>query len=224
MDFRNTPQYTLGDVARALGGLRTSLRDDLLPVVETCGAREPSGCLIIPREVFAYVDFLGALYCGYDGSVDGAGRRKIADSSKAVRFLNEVFGEVDEAYRSHGELVYQMIRHGTVHIFRPHMLRRADGATIEWVTYEGGRRGVTVSYAGETLVVSHIQPLMMDASESRYVLPVSISILLHDLVGAIDVYEAQMNAQHDGGDTTLLERYGSTMAALVQSEATRLNW
>lgn len=177
------PDYSLEDVAQGMTALRNSLNDDVLPILQATMRQEKGGYFIIPREVFAYVDFLGALYCGYDGSVDRAGRRRIASWWKAERFLEEVFGGVDPMYQGHGRLAYEMYRHGTIHVFRPHKLARPDGATIEWLAYKGERSNVPVRYATQHFSVSHLEPYLLDAGDNRSVLPLSINVLYQDLFG-----------------------------------------
>src|SRR2546425_13272550 len=105
---------------------------------------------MIPLEVFSCVDYLGALYCGYTNI--GARRRQIATTEKAVKFLVDIFGRFDSAYVHYGELAYTMYRHGTVHLQRPNLLKRADGAIIEWVLYKGERRGAPIHHPAHPIV------------------------------------------------------------------------
>lgn len=218
------PNFTLADVARGLANLRNSLRDDVFPTLQSTIDRPEGGYFIIPREVFAYVDFLGALYCGYDGKADRSGRRIIAAGWKAIRFLEEIFGEVDPIYRNYGRLAHGMFRHGTIHVYRPHALKRPDGATIEWLSYKGKRRNARVSYDGQALSVNHLEPHQHDASAKRYILPLSINTLYEDLVAAITVYESTVKTQHERGDHALLQKYQDTMSALMTPEITELTW
>src|SRR5262249_55582040 len=74
--------------------------------------------------------FLGALHAGYGGEADRAGRRIIATFKKAVEFLNTMVGRIEPLYRRHGAVAYEMVRHGTVDVNRPHSLKRRSDATI----------------------------------------------------------------------------------------------
>lgn len=110
------PDPTIGGVAKGLNYLQSAIKY-LVPVLRICEESEPgTGSLIISREVFAHIDFLGALYCGYRNEDGQAGRRTIATSQKAIRFIVEIFGSFDENYRKYGELAYTMVRHGTIHV------------------------------------------------------------------------------------------------------------
>jgi hypothetical protein len=216
--------YTVEDVARGLGNLRNTIRDDVLPILQASMPRREGGYFIIPREVFAYIDFLGALYSGYRGERDG-GRRRIATGDKAGRFIEEIFGRVHPVYGRYRRLAREMFRHGTIHVHRPNPLRRNDGATIEWVLYKGERTEARICYGGHALTVNHLQPYLLDAPTRRYILPLSINTLYDDLLAAIDVYEQELrNRVVTGRDLTLLNNYGETMDALMQPEDTSLNW
>jgi hypothetical protein len=215
--------YTIADVARGLGHVRNSLRDIVSPFLDRTKSRTESGFLVIPREVFTCVDFLGALYGGYGGEMRGR-RREIATTDKAVRFLEEMFGKLDAVYTRHGRLAYEMFRHGTVHLQRPNRLRRADGATIEWVLYEGERRGAPILYPRQPARVNHLEPFLIDETANTHALPVSINILFEDVLGAIDLYENELKTAAAKGDVALLTNYGNTMDALMQPEDTTLSW
>jgi hypothetical protein len=83
--------YTVKDVSTGLEHLRTSLREGLTPVLRVPLPQLEMGNLIIPREVLACVEFLGALYSGYGGERDGR-HRLIATGKKSVKFIQNVFG------------------------------------------------------------------------------------------------------------------------------------
>jgi hypothetical protein len=82
----------LSRVAKGLEDLRRSLEYGLLPGLRVCAQQGGgSGFLVVIREVFASVEFLGALYGGYAGQMDGR-RRRIATGPKSISFLEEVLG------------------------------------------------------------------------------------------------------------------------------------
>jgi hypothetical protein len=215
--------FTTADVAKLLVTLRNSLREDVLPILHVCMGREEGGYFIIPREVFAYTDFLGALYGGYGGEMDGRHRR-LATTDKAVKFIEDIFAKADPLYGRYGRHVHEMFRHGTVHVFRPHALRRPDGSTLEWKIHKGPRREFQIDYEGRQMRVNHLEPIVIDAPSRRHILPLSISALYEDLLSAIDVYESELNSGLTRGDPTLLNNYGQTMDALRQPEGTSLTW
>jgi hypothetical protein len=217
--------HTPGDMQRILADLRDDVRRNLEPIVAHAIQHERAGVLTIPREVFALVDFLGALYVGYDGSEDRAGRRRIATPAKAIAFLHEIFGQVDPLYGTHGALVYEMFRHGTVHVYRPNPLRRADGAILEWVIYKGlERQDALVLYGNTALTVAHLQPLCVHAVQRRYLMPLSVNLLYADVMAAIDIYEQEILSRLRQGDDRLLQNFSTTITALMEPENTRCTW
>ena len=215
------PDYTMARATQVLAQLRTDVRRNLGPIVAHA-KRTQSGFLTVPREAFAYIDFLGALYCGYGGS-GGGGRRNIATTEKAVAFITEVLGTVDPVYRQHGRLTYEMFRHGTIHVHRPHKLRRRSGATIEFVSYKGSRSNFPILYESRTLRVSHLHPFLF-TQPIRYILPLSIYVLYDDLLAAIDAFSARLSSGGTRGGSTLLHNLSSTLNALMEADPTDESW
>ncbi len=215
------PVYTIARAAQILALLRRDVKRNLGPIVAHA-KRAQAGFLTVPREVFAHIDFLGALYCGYAGRA-GGGHRPIATSRKAVAFITEVLGGVDGAYRQHGRLAYEMFRHGTIHVYRPHLLRRRDGATIEFVSYKGPRSNAPILYESRPLRVSHLHPHLF-GRPARYILPLSINVLYDDLLAAIDAFSTAVSSGAARRRTTLLRNLSSTMNALMEADPTKESW
>jgi hypothetical protein len=141
-----------------------------------------------------------------------------------IAFLEEVFGAIDPAYRDHSRLIYEMFRHGTAHVFKPHQLRNpSDSSTIEWVSYVGGRRD-TIPYDERLLQVDHLQPLLLDPITKRYILPIAINVLYNDLLGAIDRFKYEIRTQYEADDPTLLQHYTRTIKALEEPDDTASSW
>jgi hypothetical protein len=207
-------------------GIYARVRDvkhNLGPIVAHAMRTQRAGFLTVPREVFAYVDFLGALYSGYGGTPKRSGRRSIAQTTKAVAFTVEVLGKVDGAYRRCGRLAYEMFRHGTIHVYRPNLLRRRDGATIEFVSYKGARSNFPILYELRPLRVSHLRPHLFK-EPARYILPLSINVLYDDLLAAIEAYSSALSRGETRGGTTLLRNFSSTMSVLMEADPTDESW
>jgi hypothetical protein len=195
------------------GDLKRSIRSDVGPVVRP--EVEEGGYFAVPRLVLSYVDFLGALYGRYSGEKDRSGRRLIATPKKATKFIREIMKEVDELYDKSGDLLHEMYRHGTVHRYQPHALKRSDGRELNWLCYKGPRESwVNVPRA---LKVRHLQPVRRDANSDW--LPVSITCLYGDLLLAVDVFWKKLES-----DANLVENWRSAADALCQPEETRLSW
>lgn len=208
------PGMSLDEIREYLtGDLKGSIRNDIWPIVQ---ADVPEGGYFgVPRSILSYVDFLGALYAGYSGEKDPSGRRIIATSQKAKKFIRDILGVADALYRQNGALLYEMYRHGTVHRYEPHQLRRSDGRVLSWLPYKGSREDwVNVPHAME---VRHLEPVTRDANSDW--LPVSITCLYDDLVLALDVFWGKLQR-----DPKLVANWHSASAALCEPEDTKKSW
>lgn len=224
--------YTINNVNRGLNDLRQSLKEDVFPIIKSHLAHLGTGRYIIPREVFCYVDFLGALYSGFNCVTAGRHRRRIATPDKTKKFIKEIFGKIDPVYEKYGELAYDMYRHGAVHLYKPFALKRPDGMIIEWsLKINKGKRQDDLSFVATPhrpaillSKVRHLTPYLLNRTEKRWLLPIFTTVLYEDLLKAIDLYEQKIKTQAEKGDNTLLENYGSTVKAILEPEDTNLTW
>ena len=160
--------------------LKKSIINDVKPIIQP--NQQDGGYFGVPRLVLCYVDYLGALYEGYHGETDRTGRKVIAKSKHAKNFIKDVLGKVDPLYEKYGDFLYEMYRHGTVHIYQPKtFINSQTKETLSWVTYKGSRNADTQKY-GE---VYHMQPKKMD-NTTQWILPISITCLFDDLVASIN--------------------------------------
>lgn len=83
------------------------------------------------RAIMCDIDYVAALYFGWDG----ADPRRIATSRKAARFIREVMGPAaDERSERWGQHLYELYRHGLVHLHAPKLLA-ADGNSTDKLTW-----------------------------------------------------------------------------------------
>ena len=136
-----------------------------------------SGYFAVPRLVLAYADFLGCLYTGNRKGKNG----QPLTSQSAVLFIRRCFGDVASAYRRRGGLLYEMYRHGTVHIYEPKVVETAKGAKLAWLV------GKTIGALG-TVGHHHMW-------KRRRHLAVSQDRLADDLLLAIEVYIHKLSSR-----------------------------
>ncbi|MFC1620895.1 hypothetical protein ACFL2G_01190 [Candidatus Omnitrophota bacterium] len=212
--------FTLEDIERALSDVLLSTEDSIRPLLKP--SRSVGGIFALPREVSCYIDFLGALYSGWDGK----NKKEIATSKKAITFIKEIFGEIDLNYRIYGELFYRVVRHGTVHHFSPYKIERDDGATLEWLIYGGRRKSCFGNYAGKECIVNHLEPFTFNRSnKKRDIFPVSLDCLYEDLRKAIELYLDKIKKEVREDKRELLEKYVSVMQVLMKSNKVKdLTW
>lgn len=203
--------HKIEEIKRGLDDLKRSAETDIKPIINI-GSSE-GGYFGVTRSVLSYVDYLGALYGGYDGSVDRSGRRKIATPKKATTFIKDIFGQIYRPYSLYGELMYKMYRHGTVHLYRPHTLKNPKGEVLEWLTYKGGdseRKGY-LKYEHKLIFVHHMIPQRF--AYERHVFPVAIDLLYEDLLLGIDLYLEKIKKSE-----TLAKNYSDVINALLLPE------
>lgn len=193
------------------------LKDLLVSVINDVGpclnaGQQEGGYFGVPRLVLSYVDYLGTLYHGYDGSRNRWGRREISKSQYGKSFLTDIFGMVDPNYAKHGGLLWEIYRNGTVHLYQPLKFENA-GKTIGWFVYKGGR-----SISVNRSILTHLVPHNVRANE--WVQPISINCLYDDLQTAIQQYASKISSGN-----ALEVNFRKTADALqIPEQTTTLIW
>lgn len=197
--------------------LDTSIQNDVYPVLQA--DKREGGYFAVPRLVLCYIDFLGALYCGFSGT----NVNKIATTAKAKKFIRDVMSRVDPAYGTHGDLLVEVYRHGTVHLYSPISLKRtSDNKVLQWELYKGTRREMLIAGTYSSKWVSHMKLYSHDTTTD--VLPISITCLYEDLRQSIDEYCELLQQEHTSGATTLKDNFVSAANQIVAYKVVNYNW
>lgn len=174
-------------VNRIINDLATSIRTDVLPIIQPTNPE--GGYFGVPRTILCYIDFLGLLLAGWRGKKNKKGvKDDFATPQKAKDYIKDVLSKVDKLYGTNGDLLYEMYRHGTVHIYSPKKMV-SEGSlkrTIEWLIYKGDRE--QWDYL-ETKAVKFRHLQIMELEKNRFILPVSIVALYRDLLVSIELYK-----------------------------------
>jgi len=212
------PNMTLGDIIIYLQtDLDASIQNDVYPVLQA--DKVQGGYFAVPRLVMCYVDFLGALYCGFTAG----GNPNIASTAKASRYIQDVMSLVDPAYRQNGRLLIEMYRHGTVHLYAPISLRRnSDNRILQWEAYKGTRKEMLVAGTVAAKWVKHME--IYNHDHTTDVLPISIVCLYEDLRQSIDEYCALLQREHASGRTNLRDHFVSAANQIIASKVVNYNW
>jgi len=163
-------------------------------------------------------DFLGALYCGYDG------KGKIAKPQNAIKFIKDVLGnKIDPLYEQNGKLAYEIYRHGLVHLYQPKEIKQKNGRILKWLPYKGPRQraNIVIEYDGRISVAlnaRHLEILTHPKDEKFDYLPVSITCLYKDLLTAIDIFYKLLEEDKSG---KLLRNWQSSVNAIVEPASER---
>lgn len=184
-------------IDRIINDLVTAINTDISPIIQP--GKPEGGYFGVPRTVLCYVDVLGLLYSGWNGKKNKHGDKvDFATPEKAKAFIKKVLSQIDGLYEKNGDLLYDMYRHGTVHLHSPKkMVSRTDPSkSIEWLIYKGDREQWEY-YENRSVKFRHLE--IIEWEKDRFMLPVSIVILYRDLLEAIDLYR-KMVYQDKSGD------------------------
>ena len=170
--------------------LAQTVKDDIHPLLATKGGAPHT----ISREVFSYVDYLGALYVG-TSNVKCDGRDGLAVVGiRFKRYLDEVMCKSDTGYKQYSEVVYQMYRNGPVHNFEPKNLTNRKKQVLKWMEYQGLRKAnkLTIKIGDKefTIKVEHLLPCKAPDRQKVYYLPVSTNCLIEDLLHSIEDFKS----------------------------------
>lgn len=206
--------------------MKTIVEDDIKPCLLIGVPR--GGYFSVPRLVLSCVDYLGALYCGWrTDEVFGDGRPNFTATRKAVKYLEDVFGEVFPEYRIRGRLLWEIYRHGTVHLNQPKALQ--NGArTISWYIFKGNWKermivGNVPTGIGTSVLmpVSHLVPMPMTRLPNDWILPICTTCLYEDLLVSLDVYADMIQKETT---PTLESNFKSAVDEMVKPEQTTITW
>lgn len=173
------------------------------------------------RQILCFVDFLGALYHGYDEKKDKkylsgkSKRREISKGEFAVEFIKDLMGEkIDQNYRLEGETLYNMYRHGLVHLYQPKSFLQSNGRVLTWIAYKGPRVEAHVSVGNTSASgVVHMRIITHPENANWDCLAISVNCLYYDLIQAIDIYMEMLER-----DKTLQEKFKLTANAISEFE------
>jgi hypothetical protein len=205
--------------------MKTLIEDDIKPCLLIHQPR--GGYFSVPKLVLSCVDYLAALYCGWQTHEAIGGRPNFTSTAKALRYLQEVFGQVFSEYRVRAELLWQVYRHGTVHLNEPKFLQ--NGAkTIWWQVFKGNFKqrmmlGAVPTGVGSSvqMVLSHLVPMEIPTLRNQWVFPICSTCLYEDLLDSLDIYAQKI----DNDSTSTLEaKFRSAVDEMVKPEQTTITW
>lgn len=206
--------------------MKTLVEDEIKPCL-SIGVANRGGFFSVPMLVLSCVDYLGALYSGWQPSErDHNGRPIFTSSVKAVRYLHDVFGEVFPEYKKQGRLLWEIYRHGTVHLNEPKALQNGK-KTISWYIFKGnwkermivGKVPTGIGKSVEMSFLSHIVPIEITGLPDEWIMPVCTTCLYEDLLGSLDVYSQMIQK-----DPTLEDKFRNTVNEMVKPDQTNITW
>lgn len=167
--------------------LAQTVINDVSPLLKTTGGAPHA----IAREVFSYVDYLGALYVGKDNVQRGPDGLAVV-VVRFTRYLQEVMALADSNYGGQAEVIYQMYRCGPVHEFDPKVLRNNKKQILAWFSYRGPRQATYKEWNNKP--VHHLQPVQAPHDRALFYLPVSTICLVQDLLNSVERFKQGVGA------------------------------
>lgn len=176
------------DASRHLDMLAGTVLADIVPLLNTPGGAPHA----VAREVFCYVDFLGALYVGTTGGVPTGPDGLAQVGYRFPKYLEDIMGLVYTGYKDMAKTLYQMYRNGTVHQFDPKTLKNQAGELLSWMEYRGQRTEpdllpFPVQHLKKT---QHPNRFVAGGNIPLYALPVSTVCLIQDLLASIELFKS----------------------------------
>lgn len=187
----NLLNHTHEELDRIKQHLILSFDNDVLPLFENSqniGKKSGIFHFGIVREVMVYIELCGAIYEGWQQMRDGEfDTRKVTTSEKAISFIKDVLGKVDQNYKINGLLFYVMFRHGSTHLNRPHRVKsKQTGNIYTWKYYSGDRNDVINTDGGILVNAKHLE--LISTGEKIFELPVSMSCICEDTRKGIEIF------------------------------------
>lgn len=176
-----------------------SIETDLMLPLRAHERENRGGFLGISRQVFCYVDYLGAL------AANGTNSTK-----NAVSYLERYFVAANPDYSGKCNLIYGMWRHGTVHELDPKVLQSTDeGFVLRW-----GANNTSVAHNRKW----HLKCLCRDGQPGTYHWFINLFQLVEDLHDSVAHFAADL--ERDAGALARAQRNLVKLSAMKDLDPT----
>lgn len=186
--------------------------------------KREGGFFAVTRLLFCLVDFLGAVYCGYSSNERGEDEKKkylrVARTWKAERFML-CFFEPKEIYKVEKvKMLYEMYRHGLVHLYQPKVIWYSRNENLDWGVYSKAHKKEKFSFypQGELVDVSsskigHLNIVGdIDERSNIKLLTICIDNLCDDFEYAVNLYRERLK-----NEAKLQENWVSAVNAICEA-------
>lgn len=163
--------------------------------------KRTGGYFVVARQILCMVDFLGAVHSGYplsERKEDKKGRR-IATPDKAKKFITTFFKPKQTYRKETVNKLYDMYRHGLVHLYQPRILKLNSRSRLQWALYRGARHQNKLTFGTDKgnvtfYEVDHLQIVPNDPHERNYYLVICIDSLYEDFEKAVKLYREKLKS------------------------------
>lgn len=164
--------------------------------------KKRGGYFVATRQILCMVDFLGATYSGYSSrekAADISGKKeRIATTRKAKAFIKKFFKPKNTYTNTVINFLYDIYRHGLVHLYQPRALKYNTRRALQWYFYRGAKRfykqqTINTAQGKKTFKnVEYLKVLTNSPSTKYYYFPIGIDCLYEDFVNAVNDYRDKM--------------------------------
>ena len=164
-----------GSILAHLIGIVDSIEADLMLPLRAHEREDRGGFFSISRQVFSYIDYLGALAASGKNS-----------TANAVAYMEKYFSLVNPAYSGRCTIMYAMWRHGTVHEYDPKVfVSHAHGFRLCW-----GANNTSVTLNRKW----HLKCLCRASQPGSYHWFINLFELVDDLRKSVTYFVAELEA------------------------------
>ena len=157
-------------------GIVESIEADLFLPLRAHEREDRGGFLSISRQVFCYVDYLGALAANGNNS-----------TQNAVAYMEKYFKRANPAYSGKCNLMYNMWQHGTVHEYDPKVFESKDNGFL----LRGGANNTSASNNRKW----HLKCLCRDSEPNCYHLFINLFELVEDLKKSVVYFATDLDLE-----------------------------
>ncbi len=175
--------------------------------------KKQGGYFVCTRQTLCMVDFLGVVYWGHPKAKYEKGKN-LAREEKALKFITTFFKPKLTYGNDKSKILYNMYRHGLVHLYQPKFLKLSNGSILKWFFYRGNRQMKSMSVNtndGKKSFknVEHLKIIWVEPG--RGYLPICVDALYSDFVEAVLGYKKRL-----AGSATLQRKWRIAVNAILK--------
>jgi len=183
--------------------------------------KRQGGYFVVTRQILCMVDFLGAVYSGYTKSEKKRdqkdGIERIAKTEKAKNYIAKFFKPNSTYNKVAIDNLYDIYRHGLVHVYQPRVLKFNSRRALQWFFYRGQKRfykrmAVDTPQGKKVFRdVGYLQVVFKSPSKKYYFFPIGIDCLYKDFVNSVKLYRDKLKSTK-----SLQRRWRTTVNAICK--------
>lgn len=182
--------------------------------------KRQGGYFVVTRQILCMIDFLGAVYSGYSKAEKDRdrsdGQERISKTNKAKKFIATFFKPRNVYHAAAIGQLYDIYRHGLVHLYQPRVLKYNSKKALQWFFYRGQKRfykRMSIDAPQGKKIFKNVGYLQVlkNSNLKYYYFPIGIDCLYEDFVSAVELYRDKL-----GKTESLQRRWRTTVNAICK--------